>query len=101
MVSFADSIPIKETVADLAKRHAGTNPATGEKLWAVPIANQQDVDDAVIAAQRAQEKWQDVPIEKRKELIGKFKDHYLAHADEMTELLCQETGKPVGLLRPS
>lgn len=69
--------------------------ATGEKLWDVPIGTQQDVDDAVVSAQKAFEKWQFVDIEKRKELLLKFKDHYLAHADEMTDLLCQETGKPV------
>lgn len=76
------------------EKHQGTNPATGEKLWDVPIANQQDVDDAVVAAQKAFEKWSQVPIEKRKELIGKLKDHFAAHSDDMTALLCQETGKP-------
>ena len=48
-------------------KHQGTNPATGEKLWDVPIGTQQDVDDAVVSAQKAQEKWQDVPFEKRQE----------------------------------
>ncbi|KAK3713390.1 hypothetical protein LTR37_008582 [Vermiconidia calcicola] len=76
------------------EKHQGTNPATGEKLWDVPIANQQDVDDAVVAAQKAFEKWSQVPIEKRKELITKLKDHFAAHSDDMTTLLCQETGKP-------
>jgi acyl-CoA reductase-like NAD-dependent aldehyde dehydrogenase len=37
------------------------DPATGEKLWDVPIANQQDVDDAVVSAQKAFEKWSQVP----------------------------------------
>lgn len=76
------------------EKHHGTNPSTGEQLWPVPIATQQDVDDAVVAAQKAFEKWRDVPLAKRKELLGKFKDLYLSHADEMTELLKQETGKP-------
>lgn len=73
----------------------GTNPATREKLWPVPIGNQQDVDDAVVAAQKAFETWSETPFEKRKEMIGKFKDYYLSFADDMTSLLCQETGKPV------
>ena len=71
------------------------DPATGEKLWDVPIANQQDVDDAVVSAQKAFEGWSVVPFEKRVELLTKFKDHYLSYADEMVNLLCQETGKPV------
>ena len=77
------------------EKHQGTNPATGQKLWEVPIANQQDVDDAVVSAQKAQEKWSQVPFEKRVEAIRKFKDHYLSYADDMITLLKQETGKPV------
>jgi len=75
-------------------KHQGINPATREKLWDVPIGTQQDVDEAVEAAQKAFESWSQVPIEKRKELIGKFKDHYMSYSDEMTTLLCAETGKP-------
>lgn len=35
-----------------------------------------------------------MPFEKRKEMLAKYKDHLLAHADDMTTLLCAETGKP-------
>ncbi|KAK4555962.1 hypothetical protein LTR86_007182 [Recurvomyces mirabilis] len=76
------------------EKHRGVNPATGEELWEVPIANQQDVDDAVVSAQKAFESWSQVPMEKRKEQITKFKEHYLNYVDEMTDLLCEETGKP-------
>ena len=76
-------------------KHQNTNPATGEKNWEVPIGNQQDVDDAVESAEKAYQKWRFVPMEKRKELIQKYCDLYLSYADEMTTLLCTETGKPV------
>jgi len=76
------------------EQHYGTNPATREKLWAVPIGSQQDVDDAVVAGQKAFESWSQTTMQERKELITKYKDHYMAHSDEMTTLLCQETGKP-------
>lgn len=76
------------------EKHHGTNPATGDQLWAVPVATQQDVDDAVVSAQRAFEKWQFVPMEKRKEMLQKFKDLYMSHVDDMIELLKKETGKP-------
>lgn len=76
-------------------KHHGVNPATGEELWAVPIATQQDVEDAVASAETAFESYSQVPFEKRKELLSKFRDHYMAHVDEMTDLLCAETGKPV------
>lgn len=68
-------------------KHYGINPATGEKSWPVPIGTQQDVDDAVASAAKAFESWQEVPIEKRKELLQKYCDHYMSYADEMTDLL--------------
>merc|ERR1712000_521064 len=73
-------------------KHHGVNPVTGEQLWPVPIGTQQDVDEAVDAAQKAFESWSQVPLEKRKSLIEKFKDHYMAYNDEMIDLMCQETG---------
>lgn len=76
------------------EKHHGTNPATGEQLWAVPIATQQDVDDAVVSAQKAFEKWRFVPMQERKQKLQKLKEAYMSHVDEITELLKQETGKP-------
>ena len=61
----------------------------------MPIGNQQDVDDAVASAQKAFEKYRYTSLEKRKELLQKFSDAYMSHADEMIDLLCKETGKPV------
>ncbi|EME46559.1 hypothetical protein DOTSEDRAFT_70539 [Dothistroma septosporum NZE10] len=75
-------------------QHHGTDPTTGDKLWPVPIGTQKDVEEAVEVAQKAFEAWRDVPIEQRKEYLNKCKDILLAHSDEMTELLCKETGKP-------
>lgn len=75
--------------------HQGINPVTGKKLWDVPIATQQDVDDAVASAEKAFQSWRFVPIEKRKEYLQKYCDLYMSHTNEMTDLLCKETGKPV------
>jgi len=80
--------------------HHGINPATGEELWAVPIANQQDVDDAVKAASKAYKSWSQVPIEKRKEYLSKFADLFASYESEFTELLCKENGKPARLCSP-
>jgi acyl-CoA reductase-like NAD-dependent aldehyde dehydrogenase len=74
--------------------HQGVNPATGEKLWNVPIANQSDVDEAVAAAQKAFESWSRKPIEERKELLKNFRDLWSGYQEEFTTLLCKETGKP-------
>ncbi|USW53787.1 Putative aldehyde dehydrogenase domain, aldehyde/histidinol dehydrogenase [Septoria linicola] len=75
-------------------QHYGIDPSTGDKLWPVPIGSQKDVDEAVAAAKTAFESYRETSIEQRKELLTKFKDALLAHSDEMTELLCAETGKP-------
>ena len=77
------------------EKHQNTNPSTGELNWEVPVGTQQDVDDAVVSAQRAFEKWRHVPFEKRKEALTKYKDIYMSYNDEMTELLKAESGKPV------
>ncbi|KAF2719825.1 aldehyde dehydrogenase-like protein [Polychaeton citri CBS 116435] len=75
-------------------KHQGTNPSTGEKLWDVPVGTQQDVDDAVISAQKAFETFRYTPVEERKEYLKKFKEAWLSYADELTDLMCAETGKP-------
>jgi acyl-CoA reductase-like NAD-dependent aldehyde dehydrogenase len=74
--------------------HQGTNPATGKKLWKVPIAVQSDVDEAVASANKAFVSWSQRPIEKRKELLKDFQHLWGDYHDEFTTLLCKETGKP-------
>lgn len=78
--------------------HNGIDPTNGEKLWDVPIASQQDVDDAVAAAKRVFPSWSKTPFEKRKEMLANFAELFNSYKDEMTNLLCKETGKPVRLL---
>ena len=75
--------------------HQGINPVTGEKLWDVPVASQQDVDDAVASAGKAFKSWSRESVDKRKEYLQKYCDLYMSYNDEFTDLLCKETGKPV------
>lgn len=75
--------------------HNGINPTSGEKLWDVPIASEQDLNDAVAAGKKAFPAWRDTPIEKRKELLGKLIELFSKHNDEFVDLLCEESGKPV------
>ena len=91
--SFSNIVDGKPRGAD--KQHQGVNPANGQKLWDVPIATQQDVDDAVKGAQKAFESWRFVPLEKRKEYLQKFCDLYMSYNKEFVDLMVQETGKPV------
>jgi acyl-CoA reductase-like NAD-dependent aldehyde dehydrogenase len=75
--------------------HHGINPATGEELWDVPIASEKDLNETIAAAKKAFPAWRDTPMEKRKEMLVKFGDLFEQHADEFTNLLCKESGKPV------
>ncbi|PYH81011.1 aldehyde dehydrogenase [Aspergillus uvarum CBS 121591] len=73
--------------------HAGVSPLTRAKLWDVPVATAQDVDDAVAAATSAFPRWAAVPYTERTRLLGEFADLYLQHAEEFVELLMAETGR--------
>ena len=75
--------------------HHGVNPVTGEELWDVPVATEQDLNDAVAAAKKAFPAWRDTPLEKRKEILMKLCDHLGPHVEDIITLLCKETGKPV------
>jgi len=77
--------------------HQGVDPTTGQKLWDVPVATQQDVDDAVAAGNKAFESWSQTTIDQRKEYISKYMELYKTYENEMTELLKKETGKPVSI----
>ena len=75
--------------------HRGINPSTGQELWDVPIASEQDLNDAVAAAKKAFPAWRDTPLEKRKEALVKVAELYQQHNEEFTSLLSKESGKPV------
>ena len=77
--------------------HNGIDPATKEKLWNVPCATQEDVEDAVVAAQNAFPAWAKTPFEERTALIMKFAEAYSTFEESFTELMTKETGKPVPL----
>ncbi|SLM36819.1 aldehyde dehydrogenase [Lasallia pustulata] len=75
-------------------QYHGVSPATKEELWPVPIATEQDVEDAVEAAAAAFPAWKNTPFDKRCELVGKLSDLFMHYEQEFTELLMAETGKP-------
>lgn len=75
-------------------RH-GINPATGKPNPEVPVATQQDVDNAVNAAKKAFVSWSKTPFEERKKAVLAFADALEKHQDDFGKLLTQEQGKPV------
>jgi acyl-CoA reductase-like NAD-dependent aldehyde dehydrogenase len=74
----------------------GIDPTTGSPSWDVPVATEQDLNDAVKAAEKAFETWSQVSLDERKEKLKAFLELYQGYTEELTNLLIKESGKPVG-----
>ena len=75
------------------------NPWNRELLWDVPVASEQDVNDAVAAAKQAFPSWSKTAWCERGRLLSKAREALFVRKDEMTNFIMQEGGKPVR--RPS
>ncbi|THH16018.1 hypothetical protein EW146_g4556 [Bondarzewia mesenterica] len=69
------------------------NPATKEVIAAVPIATEEQLNEAVGAASRALSTWATVPAEARQSSLSRMGDLVSEHLDEFIELLIKEVGK--------
>jgi succinylglutamic semialdehyde dehydrogenase len=67
-------------------------PATGEELWHGAYT---DVADAVSKARRAWPAWAAQPLATRIELMRRFANQVRKSAEELTDLIAMETGKPL------
>jgi betaine-aldehyde dehydrogenase len=75
------------------------NPATGQAYLAAPLSGQADVDAAVQAARKAFGTWRYTTPAERSLLLFRIADAFAAHADQLIEAECTNTGKPLGLTR--
>ena len=69
------------------------NPSTEQTLGYVPLANQKDVDQAVLAAKQALPGWADTPPAARAKILFKWRQLIDDHMDELASLISQEHGK--------
>jgi acyl-CoA reductase-like NAD-dependent aldehyde dehydrogenase len=76
------------------QRH-GINPATKKPNPEVPVATQQDVDDAVKAGKEAFKTWSKTSIDDRRKALQAYASALKENAKEFAELLTREQGKPV------
>ncbi|KAK5459695.1 hypothetical protein LTS15_003824 [Exophiala xenobiotica] len=70
------------------------NPATLEKLWVIPVATEQDVEDAVTAAKNAFQTWKNTSFEERVELLKLWGDACRPYLKQFGEIIMKENGKP-------
>ncbi|MEY4301868.1 MAG: Methylmalonate-semialdehyde dehydrogenase [Pseudomonadota bacterium] len=69
------------------------NPATGAITGRVSLANTQDVDQAVAAAQAAFPAWADTPPLRRARVMFKFLELLNQHKDTLAHMITAEHGK--------
>ena len=70
------------------------NPATGEVIARSPLSGAEDVNNAVAAARKAFESWQNTTPSERQDLLLKLADAFAERADEITDLETMDAGKP-------
>ena len=69
------------------------NPAQGEKIAEVSLANKSDVDAAIESALNIKQKWASTPPLTRSRIFFKFKELILRDMDKLAHALTEEHGK--------
>ena len=69
------------------------NPATGETLAEVPLADASDVNKAVEAASAAFPAWRETPPQDRIQYLFRFRQALETHFEEVARLITMENGK--------
>jgi malonate-semialdehyde dehydrogenase (acetylating)/methylmalonate-semialdehyde dehydrogenase len=80
-------------LADVTRWGAVYDPSTGAQSAAVPFASANEVDAAVMDAQRAFAEWGALPPPRRARVMFRFRELIETHADELAELISREHGK--------
>jgi malonate-semialdehyde dehydrogenase (acetylating)/methylmalonate-semialdehyde dehydrogenase len=83
-----------KAVAATTRRYGEvTNPATGEVIRHVPLANAADVDAAVAAAVVALPAWRAFPPLRRARILMRFRELMESRKKELAAIITQEHGK--------
>jgi malonate-semialdehyde dehydrogenase (acetylating)/methylmalonate-semialdehyde dehydrogenase len=69
------------------------NPATGDITKQTPLANADEVRQAIAAASAALPSWSATPVAKRAQILFKFRELILKNMDELADLVSTEHGK--------
>ena len=70
------------------------NPYNQELIDTVPMATKEDIDQALNNAVKGFQEWSSIPLWQRIEIAYKFVDLWVKNADELTNYLVKECGKP-------
>ena len=72
------------------------NPADGSIFAKVHFAGEQEVEEAIAAAERAKESWANTPTSEREAILWRAADWMQNHIDEVAEVLMSESGSAFG-----
>tara|TARA_Y100000748_G_scaffold18567_1_gene14308 strand:- start:3491 stop:4918 length:1428 start_codon:yes stop_codon:yes gene_type:complete len=75
------------------------NPATEEVIATIALGNNNDVDAAVAAAQKAFETFSQTTVEERLELLNKITEIIGARSEDLASAITSEMGAPNGLAK--
>lgn len=75
------------------------NPYDGSVIDTVPIATEEEVDQAVSGAVSAQKEWNKIPVFERSEVIKKFITLVDENKEKLAQSLSREMGKPINEAR--
>ena len=67
------------------------NPATGAVIAKVPFVTEQQVQDAIAAAKKAEKLTEPYPLETRRKWLTDIRDALTANRAEMGRILCLNT----------
>jgi acyl-CoA reductase-like NAD-dependent aldehyde dehydrogenase len=71
------------------------NPATSEVIDTFPLATSEDIQEALENARTGFLEWSNTPLHKRLQIIYKYTDLLEENKDELTRLMCRESGKMI------
>lgn len=73
--------------------HQVTDPRTEQPLWDAPIATPEDLEEAIVAANKAFKTWGKTTVPERQAALRNMVDIVNDNAPEIAELAMRETGK--------
>ena len=83
-----------QRIESISQRRADViNPANGEVIRQVPLANLEDIERAVNSAKAAFPGWRDTTPLRRGRILNKFRELLEANRDELARLASEEHGK--------
>lgn len=87
-----------ELIAPLSGNYIDNiQPGTGRVYSLIPDSNEDDVDKAVEAAERAFHSWSTTPYTERSRILTVLADLILSNLDELAKAESKDNGKPVSL----